>query len=180
MSDSDNTIPAGFRAIPGYPRYAIDEHGTILSICGRGPGNIRHWKDALRVNPAIDKDGYRKVSLRHDGRGRQIFIHKLVLITFIGPRPVGHQCRHVDGNPENNHISNLAWGTSLENQHDRVCHGTDSRGERHGRVKLKDSDVLEIRRRAANGERISNITKDFPLDRQSIYRIVNRQSWKHI
>ena len=33
MSDADSSVPDGFRQIPGFQRYAIDENGTILSVC---------------------------------------------------------------------------------------------------------------------------------------------------
>jgi len=174
MSNSDSTVPAGFRVIPGYPRYAIDESGTILSACGRGcrvavPN--RPWSDAKRLKHATGTGGYQYVNLRHDGRTRVITVHILVLITFVGPRPNGMMCRHLDGNPANNHISNLVWGTASENQNDSIRHGTDSRGGKNGNAKLKASDVLEIRSRAANGEKLSEIAKDFPINSDSIYPI---------
>lgn len=180
MSDSDNTIPTGFRVIAGYSRYAIDENGTILSICGRGPGKIRSWADAKRVRPVLDSYGYHIVSLRRDGKSCVVFVHKLVLTTFFGPCPQGMQCRHLDGCKTSNKLLNLAWGTNSENQQDRFRHGTGNQGDRNHTATLNDSDVLAIRSRAANGEKISAIAKDFPIHRTSIYRIVNRQSWKHI
>lgn len=37
-------------------------------------------------------------------------VAKLVLFTFIGPPPKGSkQVRHIDGDPNNNHLSNLCW-----------------------------------------------------------------------
>jgi len=64
MSNSDSTVPAGFRVIPGYPRYAIDEHGSLLSACGRG--TAIPWSDAKQIKPMTSKRGYHIVTLRHD------------------------------------------------------------------------------------------------------------------
>lgn len=55
--------------------------------------------------------------------GRTTRVHVLVLEAFDRPRPKGAVCRHLDGNPINNHLSNLAWGTHKENTEDRKRHG---------------------------------------------------------
>jgi hypothetical protein len=179
MSDFDSSVPSCFRVIPDYPHYAINESGNIISICRNGGRTIR-WCDAKRVKPTITNRGYHRVGLFHDGKQRIMFVHRLVLTTFVGPRPDGLQCRHLDGNPANNHVSNLKWGTPRENQCDRFLHGTDDQGERCYKAKLTVADVLAIRARAANGERHSDIAKDFPVTRKSISQIVRRETWKHI
>ena len=180
MSDS---IPDGFRVIPGYPRYAIDESGTVISACVRGrPGakNNHPWKDSKHLKPSTGSDGYHSVKLCHDGQTRRVTVHILVLTTFSGPCPSGMECRHLDGNPTNNHIANLAWGTRSENSQDKLRHGTDSRGERSGLAKLTTVDVLEIRDRAANGERNVDIAKDFLVHASIISLIVRRKRWNHV
>ncbi len=65
MSDSDSTVPAGFRVIPGYPRYAIDENGTVLSICLRGSnkGTVLPWSEARPTATYTNNHGYRIVVL---------------------------------------------------------------------------------------------------------------------
>lgn len=182
MSDSDSTVPADFRVIPDYPRYAINESGVVLSTCPRnGRGKDRDWSDAHSVTHIIRPKGYHVISLcSTNGEKRIRMVHVLVLEAFVGPCPVGHQCRHIDGNPANNHISNLAWGTSLDNNRDKILHGTSCQGERGSKAKLTNEDVIEIRKRRANGETIETIAKDFPLKQNSIYSIVNRRTWKHI
>jgi len=183
MSESDSTVPEGFRVIPGFPRYAINENGTVLSICargGRGGGQDRSWKDSDRVKPSIGKGGYHRVNLSHDGHRRAVVVHKLVLITFVGPCPPGMQCRHLDGNPSNNHVSNLAWGTRSENAQDKILHGTDMRGAKHHNVKLTEKDVLEIRARFASGERGVDLAKEFSVRTTNISAIILRQTWRHI
>jgi hypothetical protein len=53
-----------------------------------------------------------------------------VLEAFVGPRPPGLECRHLDGNPANSVLANLAWGTHSENMQDRVRHGTHNKTRR--------------------------------------------------
>lgn len=172
MSESD-TIPHGFRQIPGFPRYAIDENGMVLSICGHRGGANRIWADAIRVKQLPDTDGYYRVSLSHNGREQTVNVHRLVLTTFVGPCPDGMQCRHLDGNQTNNHVANLAWGTKSQNELDKNRHGTVG-------LKLKADDVLEIRRRAESGELQREIAKYFCLHVSNVSRIVRRKAWKHV
>ena len=182
MSDSNSSLPVGFRVIPGYLSYAINESGVVLSACGRGGGwrKPKPWGSAIRLAYIKDNGGYNRVSLNRNGRSKQIPVHTLVLLTFVGPRPDGMQCRHLDGNQCNNHVSNLSWGTPLENHFDKHLHGTDNRGEKCYKAKLKTADVLEIRERAASGEKLTNIARDFPVVLTGILKIVNRETWKHI
>jgi hypothetical protein len=181
MSDSNNTIPDGFRVIPGYPRYAIDENSTVLSVCSRnGRGKDRPWENATRVKQNTDRDGYYTVCLCHDGHQRTVSVHTRVLNTFVGPCPDGMVCRHLDGNHTNNHVSNLAWGTPRENSQDMILHGQSLPGEKHNMVKLTEEHVLEIRARYANGETQTSIAKDFPVTQSNISLIVRRRKWTHI
>lgn len=182
MSDSDS-VPTGFLQIPGFPRYAIDENGTVISICSRnGKGKDRPWSSAERKSLKIDNRGYYRVNLyTADGRRKEIPIHALVLMTFVGERPNGMECRHLDGNQTNNHVSNLAWGTRSENAQDKILHGTNQWvGEKNSKSKLTADDVLAIRRRAASGEKSVSIAKDFPVDHTSIAKIILRKTWAHV
>lgn len=180
MSESDS-VPNGFRQIPGFPRYAIDENGTVLSVChATGRGKDRPWANAKLIKPATDRYGYPVIQLRHDGRKRSVGIHTLVLITFVGPRPEGMLCRHLDGCRTNNHVSNLAWGTAQQNSDDMILHGKSGIGNGNGNVKLTDSDVIEIRRRAANGESRRVIAKDFSVDISNVCLVVLRKTWAHV
>jgi len=88
--------------------------------------------------------------------------------------------RHLDGNKMNNHVSNLAWGTTTQNRHDRILHGTSSEGEKNGCAKLTDDEVLEIRRRAKNGERQKLLANEFQMSISAVEHIVQRRKWKHL
>lgn len=69
--------------------------------------------------PDIDKDEYR---IHHFG-GYTLKLHRLMLTVFDRPATTGEQCRHIDGDPSNNHIKNLKWGSYKENWNDRKLHG---------------------------------------------------------
>jgi len=50
-------------------------------------------------------------------------VHKLVLETFVGPRPDGKLGLHRDDDHNNNAVSNLYWGSGSDNQYDAVRNG---------------------------------------------------------
>ena len=115
--DMEDVTPAPERwlPVPGYEgRYDVSD-------LGRG----RSWvSPGRRTQPRILKSsptsaGYLAVSLtRGDGRKTTRTIHSLVAAAFLGPRPAGQEVRHLDGNPLNNTLGNLAYGTRSENRQD--------------------------------------------------------------
>ena len=117
---------------PSWPNYEISIDGRVRN---------RKTKHILRLIP--NKDGYLTFYPR---RARKIFAHRAVLETFVGPPPTGHETRHLDGDPKNNHLSNLSWGTRLQNVYDKQRHGTQPRGEKVGTAKLTEEEVLIIRK----------------------------------
>jgi len=53
-------------------------------------------------------------------------------------------------------------------------------GEDSGVSKLTDNNVIEIRRRAFNGEKRMVLAKEFGVVIQSIYNIINQTTWRHL
>lgn len=73
-------------------------------------------------------------------------VGNIVAETFIGLRPEGMECCHIDGNPTNNYITNLKWGSSKEKSHDQKLHGRHITAIRQSKYcKLSQEDVDYIR-----------------------------------
>lgn len=53
-------------------------------------------------------------------------------------------------------------------------------GEDHPQAKATEADVIEIRKRHAEGETISSIAKDFAFARHTVGNIARRRSWTHV
>lgn len=92
-------------------------------------GHVRRIKPAqgTRVGtvlkPIADGRGYAVYNLSTPGRQVRVKAHRLVLEAFVGKGADGMFALHYDDNPQNNHISNLRWGTRLENGADRARNG---------------------------------------------------------
>ena len=112
-----------WKPVPGY------EGLYEFSSLGRARSLTRTLPDGRRVRGRIlklstDENGYLGVNLWRHNKYKRVPLHKLVALHFLGPRPPGMQVRHLDGNPANAALSNLAYGTNGENQLDSVRHGT--------------------------------------------------------
>ena len=81
----------------------------------------------LKPNP---RGRYLAVNLVDRGRKRGAYVHLLIAETFIGPRPLGLETCHNDGDLANNAASNLRYATHSENMRDAVLHGTQREAAR--------------------------------------------------
>lgn len=82
----------------------------------------------LILRPGKMVGGYLFVNLYQAAKVKTpVTVHRLVLEAFVGPRPDGMECRHLDGDPANNRLANLAWGSPVENASDRKRHQVERR-----------------------------------------------------
>ncbi len=61
------------------------------------------------------KYGYVFFSVKIDGVRKATSVHRLVLETFNGEIPQGYEIDHIDGNKQNNALSNLRCVTHIDN-----------------------------------------------------------------
>jgi hypothetical protein len=161
-----------YRVIEGFPKYRVGRDGSVWS---RHRG---HWR---RLRVFESGSGYPAVSLCRGGKQWQTNIHRLVLTAFVSQCPDGHECRHLDGNPRNNRVENLAWGTPAENAADRIRHGTTPRGENHSRAKLTDDLAREVLWLYENvTQNRSEIARRLGVGRTAIARVLNGETWSHV
>jgi hypothetical protein len=176
MATGDSTVT--YKDIPGFPGYRVGDDGSVWSCRVSG-----HWR---RLSPTTDKSrsegrNYPYLNIRRGGKPATFKVHHLVLLAFVGPRPKGAECRHLDGNPLNNRIQNLRWGTATENAADRMSHGRVRTGESHGGAKLTELEVKAIRVRfQTGGVSKYRLAKEYHVTRAVIRKIINRETWKHI
>lgn len=185
-SESEQWKPIkGFKGL-----YAVSNHGRVKSLAretkGRS-GSTRQLAERI-LKPSQIQGGYLVVKLCKNSKGQPMRVHRLVAEAFLGPpRQVTEAgwtqtqlVAHNDGNPANNHASNLRYATVRENAQDRVRHGTQSRGGKHPNAKLTECDVISIRRRVASGEHYLDVASDYPVSHTQISAIVHRRVWRHV
>jgi hypothetical protein len=168
------SLSVEYREIPDFPGYFATIDGEIYSRMNGRFHRLRLWQ-------RVKKQPYLIVRLQKNGRRHTRKVHRLVLEAFVGSRPPGHQCRHLDGNGRNNALSNLRWGTPADNAADMERHGTrwkGGKGQQH-RV-LTEVLVAEIRREHAGGKGVKTIARERGLPRTTVRHVVRRVTWKHV
>ena len=106
-----------WKDITGFPGYQVSNEGNVRSYI-----NNRHGigAEAHELRPCTIHTGHKSVQL---GRGNRKSVHRLVASEFI-PNPDNYPLvRHLDDNPSNNRVENVAWGTQVDNMRDCVQHG---------------------------------------------------------
>ena len=168
----------------------VSDHGDIWS---------------KRINKLLKqgklKTGYFCISSKIGGRkGKAIClrVHRLVAKTFL-ESPSKEltdwaedsyyygvvQINHIDGNKENNHISNLEWCNNKQN----IKHALDNgklvirKGEKVKSSKLTEDEVLFIKENFINRDKnfgCCALAKKFNVKHSTISDIINNKQWKHI
>lgn len=166
-----------WKTIPGYETYEVSSHGRIRSLSSRKRGSL--------LKPFPDNNGYLKVKLIKPVKGNKpkcLSLHRLIALTFLGECPEGQEVRHLDSVKSNLHLSNLAYGTHLENFQDGVGvqDGMCNRGEKNGQSKLATPDVLLIRLLSSFGWTQVKIAEIMEVGVGAIRDIISGRTWSHI
>lgn len=174
-----------WRDIPGFFPYQASDQGRIRRSPGAPPRRGAVPGKILKV-PGRDERGYPQTSLYLTGKRTTAKIHRLVALAFLGPRAEGMTVNHIDGNKENNALSNLEYVSNYENaMHARrlglVPPTPSGRDNPHSGAnrprKLTVEKVLEIRGRIASGEKHKDIAPDYGIHEMTVGEIKRREIW---
>lgn len=175
----------------GFPDYLVYSDGRVTRATA-GKCAKRYPAGAV-LQGTLNPTGYRVYNLLLDGVMKQVRANRLVLETFCGPPPSPHhEAAHGDGDRLNNALANLRWATRIENEADKLRHGTTARGARHGsktkpetflrgeqlpQSKLRECDVQHIRTSPLTGAALAVELRVSPTLVSAIRR---RKAWRHV
>lgn len=119
--------------------YWVNKKGVIIS---------KYNGKRKEIKQLMDKDGYMVVGLQSI-KGKKILmkVHRIVALAFVDNIENKPQVNHIDENKTNNHMDNLEWVTSIENNN----HGT--RTQRM--IKSQSKAIVQY-------DLYGNIIKEFP------------------
>lgn len=167
--------------------YEVSDQGNVRSMNRTikmknrwgGYTCVRHTGKMLRRG--TNRHGYKTVMLSKQGIARTGYVHRLVLLAFIGPPQIGQECRHLDGDAANNRLDNLCWGTAQQNSDDKVAHGSMAKGKKiHGTI-LTEKDVMWIREEHANkGTSITFMSHALGVSTATVSLALSGKNWKYL
>jgi hypothetical protein len=132
--------------------------------------NCLFWPYSKKYKPYI-----------RDEEGKLIPLTRFVCRKAHGNEPTPkHEAAHSCGNGQKLACCNtkhLRWATRVENQADRLEHGTHNRGEKCGSAKLSERDVRNIRGLLAAGLGCYEIAEDYSMSAGAIYHILRGTTW---
>ena len=160
-------------------RYFADDSGHIWS----------ESKQAF-LSEYVDKNGYKKVVLmttdKPPGRGHRFSVHRLIMETFC---PVDNmnqlQVDHINGDCQDNSLSNLRWTTAIENLNNpntkpnrRVY---DQDGTHNASAKLSEEQLENFVNDINSGNYTrKQICQKYNMCDETLRNILNRQTYKNI
>jgi hypothetical protein len=156
-----------WRPIAGYEAlYQVSNLGRIQS----------HYHILPRIlNPHPRSGGYLHVTLCLRGHDQYASVHRLVLESFVGPCPPGHEAAHRNGKNQDNRLENLVWATKPENAFHRKLHGTEVSGERHHNARLTRVAVAEIRASSLSGVALA---RRYGVSPHTISQVRQGRTWR--
>lgn len=143
------------RKIIGYEGYFVSSGGEVFS---EKSGKLK------RLSIFKNTKGYQRVGLMLNHHQKQVFVHRLVAEAFLGEIKEGFCVNHIDGNKENNNVSNLEIITHSEN----IIHSCYVLGNGVKPVYMLNRDTFE---RIKEFESITSAAEELGIDDAAIYRV---------
>ena len=151
---------------------------------------VRHLREKI-MKPQLSKRGYYLVCSpvpSDNGVRTSLSIHRIVAKAFLDNPDNKPTVNHKNGNKLDNRLQNLEWATFSENlQHaydtglaKSVISKFTRRGEDHHKVKLSNSDIVEIKKLRAKGLKLKEIASLYSVSFSLISQICLGDIWKHL
>ena len=136
------------KQIPGFPNYTICKDGVVMGKAEK--------------KQTLGKNGYRYVTLYSNNQSKKLYIHRLLAELYIPNPECKRTVNHIDGNKQNNCLTNLEWHTDSENIKHAYYNGLN-----HG-SKITDSDREVMYNRFMNGDSMQLISDSYTFNNVTV------------
>jgi hypothetical protein len=166
--------------------YLVARDGRVFSTRRYGPCraglNLYKGRAVRELKYHIGRSRrYLEVNLIREGKRCRVRVHRLVAEVYLPQRPFNEAViRHLDGNAFNNCYENLVWGSRQDDANDRVLLGTTAKGGRNGSAKLREEEVIEMRRRYWCGDGTLRLSDEFGISQRHARDVIFGRYWKHV
>jgi len=147
--------------VQGYEgAYEVSNEGEVYSLARTVlgvDGTVYPFKAKKKVKNTNTQTGYFTVSLYKNNQSILQYVHRIVAEAFI-PNPENKkEVNHIDGDRQNNNVSNLEWNTRSENAQHAVRTGLKIYTNR-----LTKDEFLECLQAIIGGESYLSLSKRVP------------------
>lgn len=147
------------KQIPGFPNYTICKDGIVMGKAEK--------------KQTLGKNGYRYVTLYSNNQSKKLYIHRLLAELYIPNPECKRTVNHIDGNKQNNCLTNIEWHTDSEN----IQHAYDN-GLNHG-SKITDSDREIMYNRFMNGDSMQLISDSYTFNNVTVSNHIRQYVKQH-
>ena len=159
-----------WKRIPGYPKYEANEDGRIRQA---------ETLHLMRFCKAPEGHFYLALC-GPDKKRHKVWVQRIILATFCR-HPRGREvARHLDGNPANNKISNLAWGSTKKNMKDKQDHGRAIGSKLRLSAMLTPEGLASAKDRLNNGLDPQLFASCLGVSLKSVYNLKNGRTYEGI
>ena len=172
-----------WKDIKGYESvYQISNLGRVKRIAGKCLSKANSYRTVtesiLTTFPNKTRHNYIYVNLNNNGL-KQFRVSRLVAIHFIDNPNNLPEVNHIDGNKNNNCVTNLEWCTQLENIRHSFKIGTHKirKGNDAPNSKLTEEQVRLIREELQNGSTGRHLAWKYNVSEGMISLIKHNKYW---
>lgn len=162
-----------WREIPEFAGYFASADGEILSL-------VKKASRPRILKQQTNGRGYRYVFLYRNKEMSKMFVHRAVLMSWVRMPEEWEEGRHLNDNPNENSLENLAWGSRQDNVDDKRRNGRIPFGESVTSSKLTEDDVTEIRRLYGKGISSQELAELYHISKGQVMKTVRGGSWSHL
>lgn len=163
--------------------YEVSNLGRVRSverIITYSDGRAYKYEQRILNQTLNKKRGYFYVKLSKNMKTKNVQVHRVVAETFLQNKNNKNVVNHIDGNKQNNKVSNLEWISSKENSEHAVKKGLTKSGHLSHRARFSKEEVLEMRRKYTSGVRQTDIAKEYGTDDSTMFAILKLKTYKNI
>lgn len=182
--------------IPGYEGlYQASISGFIKSLdrTVKCRGSKQRVIPGRIIKSHKKNNGYIFVRLTKNKKSKNKYLHRLVLKAFSNKNEWKDTVNHIDGNKENNCLSNLEWASRSENLKHAYKNGLNkvteyqksqtskaNRGSKQHFSRLSEENIPEIRDLYSSGMTYEQIGEKYSVHRETIGNIIRGNTWRHV
>ena len=154
------------------PTLLVSESGRVVRMASSRRLHTK-WvlMPEMELSQRLIGAGYLAVNIKSKGKQKTLYVHRLVAEAFISKTKDTGEVNHIDGDKQNNNVSNLEWTTHSKNLQHAYELGLATRSS------LNPWTVRAARHLLQQGLSQAEIARRMAVSRQIVSRLARGVSW---